>query len=222
MEESDHPEQIFLSADKTLRAVLNDRKGILSLFITSTSECIWSGQDDLFLNARTCHFNVEGNTIEFTSKNNEGWTFDIKTKTCTNILNDKLEQINNNNTKNNNSNGENNHGRQVYKRKNNDQSSSKPSISNITQPRRPGKSSRRPKSASHARGNNSNKASNKRAATPVNNNSGVGSRRRVVHRPGTANTTRRRFKRPSSAKPRIPSRDNNKIKKFNEEIVIVG
>ena len=212
MEELDHPEQIFLSADKTLRAVLNDRKGILSLFITSTSECIWSGQDDLFLNARTCHFNVEGNTIEFTSKNNEGWTFDIKTKTCTNILNDKLEQINNNNTNNNNSNGENNHGRQVYKRKNNDQSNTKPRISNITQPRRPGKSSRRPKSASHARGNNSNKASNKRAATPVNNNSGVGSRRRVVHRPGTANTTRRRFKRPSSAKPRIPSRDNNKRK----------
>ena len=87
-------EYIFLSMDKTLRAVLDHKKGILSFFITNSNECIWSGQSNLFVGARTCHFNVDGEKIEFTSAKNEGWLFDIKTKKCFNVLNDKVENIN--------------------------------------------------------------------------------------------------------------------------------
>ena len=32
--------------------------------------------------------------IEFTSAKNEGWLFDIKTKKCVIVLNDKVENIN--------------------------------------------------------------------------------------------------------------------------------
>ena len=60
-------EYISLSMDKTLRAVLDHKKGILSFFITNSNECIWSGQSNLFVGVRTCHFNVDGEKIEFTS-----------------------------------------------------------------------------------------------------------------------------------------------------------
>eukprot|EP00943_MAST-04B_sp_MAST-4B-sp1_P003936 g3936.t1 len=209
-----HPEQIFLSEDKTLRAVLNDRKGILSIFITSTGDCIWMGQDELFINARTCQFNVEGNKIEFKSKTDEGWIFDIKTKTCTNILNGQFEQINNN-INNNNYGSAQNYERTVYIRSHENQTINATKNSTTLRPTRPRNSVRRPKSASHARTNNitnTQKVNHKRAATPINNRngSGVGSRRKVVYRPSSSSTFRRRSKRPSSAKPRIPSRDNNK------------
>ena len=46
-------EYIFLSMDKTLRAVLDHKKGSLSFFITNNNECIWSGQCDLFIGVRT-------------------------------------------------------------------------------------------------------------------------------------------------------------------------
>ena len=87
-------EYIFLSMDKTLRAVLDHKKGILSFFITNSNECIWSGQSNLFVGVRTCHFNVDGEKIEFTSAKNEGWVFDIKTKKCVNVLNEQVENIN--------------------------------------------------------------------------------------------------------------------------------